>query len=62
MATDTLSDAELIALLRKQVSAWFSNSNLLLFEELIRRYEHVRRIQLQGGETESAADERAADE
>lgn len=40
---NNLSDAELIALLRKQVSAWFSNTNLLLFEELLRRYERAKK-------------------
>ena len=36
-----LTDEELIAALRKQVSAWFSNIHLLEFEELLRRYEKL---------------------
>ena len=37
-----LSDEELIALLRHQVATWFSNPNLLMFEELLRRYHNAK--------------------
>jgi len=37
-AESRLTDDELIAALRKQVAAWFSNVHLLEFEELIRRF------------------------
>lgn len=33
-----MTDAELIDQLRKAASIWFKNSDLLLLEELIRRY------------------------
>jgi hypothetical protein len=34
-----MSTEELIALLRKEAAAWFNNSSILLFEELIRRLQ-----------------------
>lgn len=34
-----VSDAELIADLRKEAAAWFNNVTLLKFEELLRRYK-----------------------
>jgi len=34
---ENLSTNELIARLRKQAAAWFSNPNILLLEELFRR-------------------------
>jgi hypothetical protein len=37
------SDSELIAALRKEAAAWFNNATLLMFEELIRRYENALR-------------------
>ena len=36
------SDAELIEQLRKAASTWFRNDDLLLLEELIRRYVHAK--------------------
>ena len=33
-----MTDAELIARLRQAASTWFKNSDLLLLEELIKRY------------------------
>lgn len=35
----TFSNTELIATLRKAGSVWFRNSDLLLLEELIRRWQ-----------------------
>ena len=40
---EALSDEDLIAALRKQTAAWFSNPNLLLFEELLRRYKESKK-------------------
>ena len=48
MATDTRSDADLIAHLRKEAAAWFNNATLLMFEELIRRYEDALRNRPKG--------------
>lgn len=43
MASEALlSDDELIAALRKEVAAWFSNVHLLEFEELIRRFNRLK--------------------
>lgn len=38
-----LSDEALIELLRHQVATWFSNPNLLLFEEMLRRYHNTKK-------------------
>jgi hypothetical protein len=38
MACKKMTDEELIAALRKEIAAWFSNVHLLEFEELIRRF------------------------
>lgn len=40
--SDVIPDEELIGQLRKAASTWFKNSDLLLLEELIRRYSHLR--------------------
>ena len=45
MAQESMSDDELIAALRKQVAAWFSNVHLLEFEELIRRFNKAKEKQ-----------------
>jgi hypothetical protein len=42
MAAPDLTDDELIAALRKEVAAWFSNVHLLEFEELIRRFNKAK--------------------
>lgn len=42
MAAPDLSDDDLIAALRKEVAAWFSNAHLLEFEELIRRFNKAK--------------------
>jgi hypothetical protein len=34
-----MTDAELINALRRAASVWFKNSDLLMLEELIRRFE-----------------------
>jgi hypothetical protein len=39
-----LSDDDLIAVLRKEVAAWFSNVHLLEFEELIRRFNTLKEL------------------
>lgn len=45
MATERdLSDDDLIAALRKQVAAWFSNVHLLEFEELLRRFKKAKSV------------------
>jgi len=36
--TRDLSDAELVEHLRRAAAVWFKNTDLLLLEELIRRY------------------------
>ena len=36
-----MTDFELIDALRKAASIWFKNSNLLLLEELIRRFHRI---------------------
>jgi hypothetical protein len=46
MATATqndLTDSALISSLRKAASTWFRNYDLLLLEELIRRYEQAKK-------------------
>lgn len=37
-----ISDDELVALLRRAVSVWFNNRDLLLFEELLRRWNRLK--------------------
>ena len=37
-----MTDEELIAALRREVAAWFSNVHLLEFEELIRRFNKAK--------------------
>ena len=39
-----LSDDDLIAALRKEVAAWFSNVHLLEFEELLHRFNRMKGI------------------
>ena len=41
-ANKSLSDDNLISSLRGAASTWFKNSNLLLLEELIRRYRYEK--------------------
>jgi hypothetical protein len=41
-----ISDSNLIEQLRKAASTWFKNSDLLLLEELIRRYHKARSTDL----------------
>lgn len=36
-----MTDEELVSQLRRAASTWFKNSDLLLLEELIRRYKKV---------------------
>jgi hypothetical protein len=36
-----MTDAELISHLRRAASTWFKNSDLLLLEELIKRYRNL---------------------
>lgn len=43
-----LSDEELIAALRREVAAWFSNVHLLEFEELIRRFNAAKNPRVAG--------------
>jgi hypothetical protein len=38
-----VSDDELIAQLRKAASIWFKNTDLLLLEELIKRFKRLTR-------------------
>ena len=40
MGSRDLSDRELVEHLRRAASIWFKNDDLLLLEELIRRYRH----------------------
>jgi len=39
-----MSDAELVENLRRAAGIWFKNDDLLMLEELIRRYRIARRI------------------
>lgn len=41
---EKMTDEQLIAVLRRQVSAWFSNVHLLEFEELLRRYAETKKL------------------
>ena len=47
-----MSDEDLIAALRKEVAAWFSNVHLLEFEELIRRFNSPARWRANQGESQ----------
>ena len=38
-----MTDDELIALLRKAAGIWFKNTDLLLLEELIKRFKRLTR-------------------
>jgi hypothetical protein len=38
-----MTDDELIEILRRAASIWFKNDDLLLLEELIRRYKRTKR-------------------
>jgi hypothetical protein len=40
MAEARLTDEELIEQLRRAAATWFKNSDLLLLEEFIRRFNH----------------------
>lgn len=39
---DQMTDAELVALLRRAAQIWFKNTDLLLLEELISRYRRTK--------------------
>ena len=39
-----MTDDELMNTLKREAAAWFNNSNLLLLEELFRRYKHAKSI------------------
>ena len=43
MAGSELSNAELIEQLRRAAATWFKNSDLLLLEELIRRFNNAHK-------------------
>jgi hypothetical protein len=43
MAATSLTDIELIEQLRRAAATWFKNSDLLLLEELIRRFNNAHK-------------------
>ena len=40
-----LTDAELMDRLKHEAAQWFTNTNILLLEELFRRYKHAKSLQ-----------------
>jgi hypothetical protein len=43
-----MKDEDLIAALRRAASIWFKNTDLLLLEEFIRRFERLKKAKTNG--------------